>query len=139
MLSVFPLLSSEESGSEWHHILHGVQPVPVCVCLWLVLPHRRPLLLPGRLPAGPAAAQAPRGHHTPRLLTRRTLPVHWRAQGRTTQGSKSCPSSFKNCSQREIGEEEHSVTVENVVVLHMQTRAHIHDQCYCCSCACVCV
>jgi hypothetical protein len=141
-------LPSEEagSGSEWHHLLHGVQPVPVCVRLWLVLPHRRPLLLPGWLSAGPAAAQAPRGHHTPRLLTRRTLPVHWGSQGERTQtqpqretwGLKEL-SFRKRTTQREIwvgGVQCHSGECGGFLkhILYLRTHTHILYQCYYLTC-----
>ncbi|XP_036002524.1 telomerase Cajal body protein 1 isoform X1 [Fundulus heteroclitus] len=71
----------EEAGSERHHLLLRLQPVSVGVRLRLVLPLRRPLLLSGRRPAGPAAHPPPRRPHPSALLPRRQLPVHRRPQG----------------------------------------------------------
>lgn len=72
---------SEEAGPKWHHLLLWLQPLPVCLRLWLLLPLCWPLLLPRRHPAGSAADPPPRRPHPSALLPWRQLPVHGRAQG----------------------------------------------------------
>lgn len=72
---------SEEAGPKWHHLLLWLQPLPVCLRLWLLLPLCWPLLLPRRHPAGSAADPSPRRPHPSALLPWWQLPVHWRAQG----------------------------------------------------------
>lgn len=78
------LRCSEEAGPKWHHLQLWLQPLPVCLRLWLLLPLRWPLLLPRRHPAGSAADPPPRRPHPSALLPWRQLPVHRRAQGEHT-------------------------------------------------------
>lgn len=70
---------SEEARPKRHHLLLWLQPLPVCLRLWLLLPLRRPLLLPRWHPASSAADPPPRRPHPSALLPRRQLPVHRRA------------------------------------------------------------
>lgn len=93
---------SEKARPEWHHLLLWLQPLPICLRLWLLLPLRWPLLLPGRHPAGSAADPSPRRSHPSALLPRRQLPVHRRPQGNArtdshTASSREIPEGNNRC------------------------------------------
>lgn len=72
---------SEKMRPDGHHLLPGVQPMPVHIRLWLLLPFRGPLLLPGRGATRTAARPPPGGRHPPAFLTRWNPPLHGRPEG----------------------------------------------------------